>query len=225
MFGILRNIFDPKIAVWFGIITPIFAITSISVAIILSPWFSWTYNALSDLGISPVAPIFNVGLIVTGILLGVFTIALIRVEWQKKLGVLGSLSLLSAGISTACIGVFTEAYMGIHILFALSCFISLTLSCILFTLRFAIDSETRIFAGLTLSTIILHIIVWVIISPSYGSIPIENFEVFQSTPIALLEIFIAFPFLPWYIALCLRLKRNRDGANTVVKKDTIHDSA
>jgi hypothetical membrane protein len=223
MLGVLRKIFDPKIAVWFGIVAPLLAIISIGMSIALSPWFSWTDNALSDLGISPVAPIFNVGLIVTGILLVVFTISLIRVEWQKKVGVLGSLSLLSAGISTTCIGIFTEAYMGIHILFALSCFISLTVSLILFTLRFVRDSETRLFVGLTLLTIVLHIIVWFILSSLYVSILIESSEVLQSTPIALLELFIAFPFLPWYIALCLRLKRNYDGANTVVKKDRIND--
>ncbi|RLG72060.1 MAG: hypothetical protein DRO08_03810, partial [Thermoprotei archaeon] len=48
-------------------------------SIALSPWFSWSKNALSDLGRSMesnVAPIFNLGLVIGGILIYQYSISL-----------------------------------------------------------------------------------------------------------------------------------------------------
>jgi len=47
---------------FFGIVGPIVSYVLIAVSILLSPWFSWQRNALSDLGHSTksnVSPIFN----------------------------------------------------------------------------------------------------------------------------------------------------------------------
>ena len=72
----MRNL--PK-DVLFGYIAPIIALVGIELAILISPNFHWETNALSDLGhytrtdIGPNplvrAIIFNVGLIITGVLL------------------------------------------------------------------------------------------------------------------------------------------------------------
>ena len=56
----------------FGFFGPLAAYISIGVSIVLSPWFSWESNALSDLGHavkSEVASIFNFGLLLAGFLL------------------------------------------------------------------------------------------------------------------------------------------------------------
>jgi hypothetical membrane protein len=53
----------------FGVVGPLIAYFSIGVSMVLSPWFSWESNALSDLGHaikSEVASIFNFGLLLVG---------------------------------------------------------------------------------------------------------------------------------------------------------------
>ncbi|MFW9810621.1 MAG: DUF998 domain-containing protein, partial [Candidatus Thorarchaeota archaeon] len=66
-----------------GIISPLVALSTIAIAIILSlSWFTWEGNALSDLGNYdngiPAAIIFNSGLVVTGLLLLIFTYSFVR---------------------------------------------------------------------------------------------------------------------------------------------------
>ncbi len=61
-----------------GIIGPLVALAAIAVAVTLSlSWFTWEGNALSDLGNYnnglPAAIVFNVGLVLTGILLLIFS--------------------------------------------------------------------------------------------------------------------------------------------------------
>ncbi|MEE8181774.1 MAG: hypothetical protein V3T87_00505, partial [Candidatus Thorarchaeota archaeon] len=80
-------------------LAPLFALTCIAIAILISPDFSWTGNALSDLGHyirtdigpNPVvrAIIFNVGLTVTGIVMVYYIIWLFRQlnDLQTKIGI------------------------------------------------------------------------------------------------------------------------------------------
>ncbi|MFX0203910.1 MAG: DUF998 domain-containing protein [Candidatus Hodarchaeota archaeon] len=198
MFCKLRKIVEPEVASWLGAMAPVSAIASIGVSLAFSPWFSWRRNALSDLGISEVAPIFNSGLVVTGILLSVFAIALARVERKNSLGLTGSIGILSMGVSIVGVGVFTEAFLRVHILFAFSCFASLILSSILLGIRFTLDQETRALGVVALSSGALSIIVTTTYRPQ---------------GVAILETVIAFPFIPWYVALVLRLYR-KSGAET-----------
>lgn len=72
---------NEKIYALFGAVGPLVAYVSIGVSIALSPWFSWERNALSDLGHaveSGVAPIYNLGLLLTGFLLTVYAVTALR---------------------------------------------------------------------------------------------------------------------------------------------------
>ena len=56
----------------FGVVGPLVAYFFIVVSIGLSPWFSWSSNALSDLGHSvdsDVASLYNFGLLLAGFLM------------------------------------------------------------------------------------------------------------------------------------------------------------
>ena len=56
----------------FGVVGPLVAYFFIGLSIILSPWFSWSTDALSDLGHSvksDVASLYNFGLLLAGFLL------------------------------------------------------------------------------------------------------------------------------------------------------------
>lgn len=60
---------DRRLAVGSGVLAPIVALGSILLAITLSPTFSWTASALSDLGVTPASALaFNGGLIAGGVL-------------------------------------------------------------------------------------------------------------------------------------------------------------
>ncbi len=50
-----------------GIIGPVVALIMVFAAVLVSPWFRWDTNALSDLGVSDAALIFNSALIIGGV--------------------------------------------------------------------------------------------------------------------------------------------------------------
>jgi len=92
---------------WLGVAALAVSLLGIAVAIALAPWFSWTTNALSDLGVrgEASAPAFNAGLIAGGILGGGFAVRL----WPDAPGRLGRAAAGVFGLSFAClalIGVF-----------------------------------------------------------------------------------------------------------------------
>lgn len=101
-----------------GIIGPLVALAAIAIAIMLSlSWFTWDGNALSDLGNYDngilAAIIFNVGLVLTGILLLIFTYCFTKsiTDLPTKIGVLPFFIALGFLIA---IGVFSENAGVIH---------------------------------------------------------------------------------------------------------------
>jgi hypothetical membrane protein len=102
-----------------GIIGSILPLIMIFASTMLEKSFSWNKNALSDIGISQTAWLFNSALIVGGFLNLLFAIGLRNylnnIRWSK-IGV--SLFIISS-ISLALVGVFTENYNIIHALVAL----------------------------------------------------------------------------------------------------------
>jgi hypothetical membrane protein len=104
-----------------GILASIVVLSSVLVAISQSPWFSWTANALSDLGVRGAASIFNSGLIVGGILMMVFAAGLLIVG-GRALERMGAALLFIGAIALSCIGVFTESAGDIHTYVAVAFF-------------------------------------------------------------------------------------------------------
>jgi hypothetical membrane protein len=102
-----------------GIVGSILPLIMILIATVLEKSFSWNKNALSDIGVSQTAWLFNSALIVGGLLNLLFAIGLWyyfdKTKWLKA-GV--SLVILSS-ISLALIGVFTENYGVTHAIVAL----------------------------------------------------------------------------------------------------------
>jgi hypothetical membrane protein len=113
----------------FGILGPLTAFIFIGVSIVLSPWFSWENNALSDLGNSmnsDAAPIFNFGLLLSGF----FTILFSLTRFRKHTKYTGYFLILS-GLALQLVATFNEVYKPLHfqvsVLFFLSlCFVSVS---------------------------------------------------------------------------------------------------
>ena len=85
--------------------------------------FSWKSNALSDMGISKIANIYNSSIIIFGILTLVFYIGFIWTYAKSKLFYLGGILLILSGISLSLLGVFTEAYATPHMILAMVIFV------------------------------------------------------------------------------------------------------
>jgi hypothetical membrane protein len=108
---------------FFGLLGPLTAILFILIAIIVSPWFSWWSNALSDLGHSVLreaAPWFNFGLLLSG-----FFMILYPLMVFKKYAKYTSFFLLVAGLSLQLIATFDEVYGSIHFLVSVLFFAAL----------------------------------------------------------------------------------------------------
>ncbi|MFX1481768.1 MAG: DUF998 domain-containing protein [Promethearchaeota archaeon] len=101
-----------------GVFGPLIALGSITVAILLSlSWFTWDGHALSDLGNYdnglPAAIVFNVGLVLSGLLLLAFTLCFSRaiLDLPTKVGLV---PFLIALVFLILIGAFSENAGVIH---------------------------------------------------------------------------------------------------------------
>lgn len=112
---------------------PIVAFTFISLAILHSPWFTWTENYLSDLGAQGTYSIlFNAGLIIAGILVIMFAIGLRDSSMLRKpWGGLGTLTLILGACALCAIGIFPKTTGAPHIYAAATMFVLIPLSMLL----------------------------------------------------------------------------------------------
>ena len=103
-----------KVAGLCGVTGPIITISLIALAISRSPWFSWTENALSDLGVHGSSAMFNSGLLIGGLLSCAFALGLREVLRSRILGHVGAVILLLGSVAMCGIGIFTESAGELH---------------------------------------------------------------------------------------------------------------
>ena len=100
-----------------GFVGPFVALICIFTAITMSPWFTWSNNALSDLGNYSngliAAVIFNVGLVTTAVLMLYFTVASFRQlrDWPTRLALI---ILMISLVFLVSIGIFSENFGILH---------------------------------------------------------------------------------------------------------------
>ncbi|MEM2109439.1 MAG: DUF998 domain-containing protein [Candidatus Odinarchaeota archaeon] len=119
----VRSVTVLKFSSILGVIAGVWSVISILVAISVSPWFSWISNALSDLGVSSAALIFNQGLIVGGCLALIFALSNFKTVKDSLGGRVGNVFLVLAAISLIGIGVFTEDFIPHHFIFSVLFFV------------------------------------------------------------------------------------------------------
>ena len=103
--------------------------------------FSWEINALSDLGVSEVADIFNYSLILVGILNFVFAVGFMKAYAGTRASFFSVLLLIIGGVCLSFIGVFTEAYGVLHFVVSSGFFIFFPISIILIGVTFVSSSN------------------------------------------------------------------------------------
>ena len=102
-----------------GIIGSSLPLIMIYASTILEASFSWNKNALSDIGVSQTAWLFNSALIIGGLFNLLFAIGLRNYLGKTKWLKIGVSLLIVSSISLSLVGVFTENYNIIHALVAL----------------------------------------------------------------------------------------------------------
>jgi len=137
-----------------GILAPLIAIFFIALSIVLSPWFSWGSNALSDLGRSAtadwapkseVAPLFNFGLLLCGFLMILYSITCFR-----KYAKYTSYVLVIVGLSLQLVATFDEVYGAIHFLVSVLFFAALGLA----SLSYGVEKKSFLaFAALAIGAV------------------------------------------------------------------------
>lgn len=135
-----------------GILIPFVVFIGIGLALSYSPWFSWTTNALSDLGIESASAIFfNYSMIIGGGLALIFSLGIIKILENKMGGYLFSMS----SLALMGIGVFPETVYTLHFITSSAFFVLLALSLLAIGLTIRRNqSERRLGILATLSAII-----------------------------------------------------------------------
>jgi hypothetical membrane protein len=97
-----------------GILGSVLSIALVLAATVLSPWFRWENNALSELGVGEVSLLFNGAMLIGGVLIFFFALG-IREYFDGNLLVrVGVNLIIIASIFLALVGVFTIDLMLIH---------------------------------------------------------------------------------------------------------------
>jgi hypothetical membrane protein len=147
-----------------GIATPILAFTCILTAIASYPAFSWTNNALSDLGIisGVTGPLFNFGLYSSGLFIFNFAVfGLFTYLGKHWVGKIGAVTFAATGLALMGIGFFPENVVPYHYLFSVAFFILLPISLLVITGAFAFKRQTKM-ALFTLLIAVAAALPWIL---------------------------------------------------------------
>lgn len=106
-----------------GIIGSAFTIIMVFAATILSPWFQWDTNALSELGVGEVSLLFNSAVIIGGILFFFFALGIREHLSGGRSARAGTILVMFSAISLALVGVFTLEYPTLHGIVSLCYFV------------------------------------------------------------------------------------------------------
>lgn len=144
-----------------GFVAPAVALGSMLLAALLAPWFSWSTDALSDLGAAgrATAPLFNGGLLLAGVLALPFA----RWLWRtagNTLERLGSAVFALAAAALSLIGLFPTG-TALHFPAALSFYLLFTAAMLCHGAGSLRRGATRR-GGATVAFAVLHLASWAI---------------------------------------------------------------
>jgi hypothetical membrane protein len=147
-----------------GFLSPITAVIFISLAIASYPEFSWTNNALSDLGVVEgiTSVLFAVGVCGAGVFGIMFAVlGLYRFAKKSLLGKVGSGFFAAATIALLLIGVFNENFRPTHYLVSVAFFVLAPIAGFIWTCVFWRDGRRRL-AAFTVAVAVVAAAVWIL---------------------------------------------------------------
>jgi hypothetical membrane protein len=97
-----------------GILGSVLSITLVLIATVLSPWFRWENNALSELGVGELSLLFNGAMLIGGLFIFFFALGLREYLDGNHLARVGVKLIIVASVFLALVGVFTFDMMLMH---------------------------------------------------------------------------------------------------------------
>jgi hypothetical membrane protein len=150
-----------------GVIVPIVAFTFIALSILTHPQFSFTNNALSDLGVVPgiTSTLFNFGLYASGLMSLWFAIGLYKLLSKNALGRIGAIIFGAASLALEGIGWAPEGTNAFnfpwHYFFSVLFFTLVPIALLVIASYFLIISEKQL-ATFTLLIAVVAAAPWVL---------------------------------------------------------------
>ena len=114
-----------------GIVQPVLTLIMVLSATVISPWFRWDTNALSELGVGEVSLLFNSAALLGGVLIFFFTLGLHEYLRSKRLAKAGSILIMLGSVCLALVSALTITYHTAHAIVSLGFFVLLPLGFIL----------------------------------------------------------------------------------------------
>jgi hypothetical membrane protein len=150
-----------RLAGFFGIVAPLFGLLIIGMSIWLSPWFSWTGNALSDLGGTDgfEAIVFNSGLAMIAALMMMFSTGLFEMTKGNIIGQIGSGVHLLSSLLLLAIGLVNISIEPWHLYVSVGFFIAFPLSAVIIG-YFCFRKKMRFYTLLAWGTAVLAAVIW-----------------------------------------------------------------
>ena len=150
---LIKTIFTSKKYMWVGWLAFIWALSSVAISIVLSPWFNWFTNALSDLGVYETnylaALIFNQGLISAGVLVILFSLGFWKNSASSPLEQIGIFVFAIGGVFLASIGIFPETVIGVHYAVSVGFFATIPISMWIFSLKWLRTKNTQLMGAIS----------------------------------------------------------------------------
>jgi hypothetical membrane protein len=181
-----------------GIAVPILAFSCSLTAIASYPEFSWTNNALSDLGIivGVTGPVFNFGLCSSGLLVFVFVVfGLFNYLGNSWIGRIGTITFVATGVTLMGIGIFSENAVPYHYLLSVAFFVLLSISLFIIAAAFALKRQTKM-AAFTLLTGLFATTPWIL-----------QFMIHYVSGVAIPEFVSALAGSAWIMVLSYKMLR------------------
>jgi hypothetical membrane protein len=160
-----QNFVYQRIGAASGIVAPIVAFVCILIAIASYPIFSWTNNALSDLGVvsGVTSLLFNFGLFASGVLAFNFALFGLFTYFGKSwVGKIGSIIFAAATIALIAISVFNENFSPTHYLVSVAFFALAPIALFILTFGFW-RSHQRSIAAFTVAVGVAAALPWILL--------------------------------------------------------------
>lgn len=182
-----------------GILGSVLSLIMVFAATIISPWFRWDTNALSEMGVGEVSLLFNGAMIIGGTFNLIFAFGLnenLGGEGLRKYGI----ALIKLGsVSFALVGIFNVSYPIIHGIVALCTFVLAPIGFILI----GFSSKERVMKKFSIITGIAALMTILILPIILLTLP---FKVGFAVP----EIIEGFIMAAWIIFMGTKLIRNKN---------------
>jgi hypothetical membrane protein len=152
-----------RLAGFFGVLGSVLPVIMVLAATVLSSWFRWDTNALSELGVGEQAALFNSAVLLGGVLNFLFAIGLWQYLNKERLVKAGIVSIMVSSISLALVGIFTINYLAWHGVAAFGYFVFAPLGMLLIGFGTKESAVKKLSIGCGLSALMAILVLPVII--------------------------------------------------------------